>query len=79
MVPLLKRSFTEAFLSSKKDDNGANTKRPTAGSSSDAEIQKNLQTDQAERENAFKDFWPKIKQLIPFVYLKRDAWLEFLV
>ncbi|KAF9347377.1 Homocysteine S-methyltransferase 1 [Mortierella sp. NVP85] len=71
-------TFTEAFLSSKKDDNGANTKRPTAGSS-ETEIQKNLQTEQAERENAFKDFWPKIKQLIPFVYPKGNAWLEFLV
>ncbi|ORZ08801.1 P-loop containing nucleoside triphosphate hydrolase protein [Lobosporangium transversale] len=48
-------------------------------SSSDDEIEKKLKTEQEERANAFKDFWPKIKRLIPYVYPKNDSWLKFMI
>ncbi|KAK3806264.1 MAG: P-loop containing nucleoside triphosphate hydrolase protein [Benniella sp.] len=60
-------------------DNSADTNHPIMGSSRDAEIQKDLQRKQEERANAFQDFWPKIKRLIPFVYPKDDIWLQFLI
>ncbi|KAI1300691.1 Homocysteine S-methyltransferase 1 [Mortierella claussenii] len=71
-------TFAAAFASNKDDDN---TKKSgnTMNSSSDAEIQKKLKTEQEERATAFKDFWPKIKRLIPFVYPKNDRWLQFMI
>jgi ATP-binding cassette subfamily B (MDR/TAP) protein 6 len=48
-------------------------------SSRHAEIQKDLQRKQEERANAFQDFWPKIKRLIPFAYPKDDIWLQLLI
>ncbi|KAF9114100.1 ATP-binding cassette sub- B member 6, mitochondrial [Mortierella sp. AM989] len=70
-------TFASAFASSSKGDS---TKKSNAmGSSSDDEIQKKLKTEQEERASAFKDFWPKIKRLIPFVYPKDDRWLQFMI
>lgn len=68
-------TFTAAFISPK--DNGNDTNKPMG--SSDAEIQQKLKTEQEERAGAFKDFWPKIKRLIPLVYPKDDTWLQFMI
>ncbi|KAG0323218.1 Homocysteine S-methyltransferase 1 [Dissophora globulifera] len=69
-------TFASAFA---KDDNDTKQGVSAMGSSSDAEIQKKLKAEQEERATAFKDFWPKIKRLIPFVYPKNDAWLQFMI
>ncbi|KAI8606075.1 hypothetical protein EDD21DRAFT_394120 [Dissophora ornata] len=71
-------TFASAFASPKADD-GPNKTQPSMGSSSDADIQKKLKAEQEERATAFKDFWPKIRRLIPFVYPKDDAWLKFMI
>ncbi|KAF9985664.1 Homocysteine S-methyltransferase 1 [Modicella reniformis] len=75
-------TFAKAFLSSEGrggNSDSAITTHPMMGSSSDAEIKQKLRTEQEERATAFKDFWPKIKSLIPLVYPKNDAWLHFLI
>ncbi|KAF9577433.1 ATP-binding cassette sub- B member 6, mitochondrial, partial [Lunasporangiospora selenospora] len=52
--------------------------RPITSSSSDEEIRKRLSAEEEERANAFKDFWPKIKRLLPFVY-PREKSLQLLI
>ncbi|KAG0357078.1 ATP-binding cassette sub- B member 6, mitochondrial [Gamsiella multidivaricata] len=70
-------TFAAAFGSSKKNDvNGIN---PAMGSSSEVDIQKKIKTEEEERANAFKGFWPKLKRVFPFVYPKDDSWLQFLI
>lgn len=49
------------------------------GSTSEEEVEKKLKTEKEERASAFKDFWPKIKRLLPFVYPKDDPWLKFMI
>jgi hypothetical protein len=49
------------------------------GSTSEEEVEKKLKIEKEERASAFKDFWPKIKRLLPFVYPKDDPWLKFMV
>ncbi|KAF9935706.1 Homocysteine S-methyltransferase 1 [Mortierella alpina] len=68
-------TFSSVFLA-KKDDTKTG---PTMGSSSDSEIQKKLDEEKEERASAFKDFWPKVKRLLPFVYPKDDRWLQFMI
>ncbi|KAG0047293.1 Homocysteine S-methyltransferase 1 [Gryganskiella cystojenkinii] len=69
-------TFKDLFSSSKPD-----APAPGSGmmSSSDAEIQKKLEAETAERASAFNNFWPKIKSLLPFVYPKDDNWLKFMI
>ncbi|KAG0250076.1 ATP-binding cassette sub- B member 6, mitochondrial [Mortierella polycephala] len=69
-------TFASAF---KSKDNDPNKGDATMGSSSEDEITKKLKAEKEERANAFKDFWPKIKRLLPFVYPKDDAWLQFMI
>ncbi|KAF9573086.1 Homocysteine S-methyltransferase 1 [Mortierella alpina] len=68
-------TFSSVFLA-KNDDKKTG---PTMGSSSDNEIQKKLDEEKEERASAFKDFWPKVKRLLPFVYPKDDKWLQFMI
>ncbi|GJJ70283.1 ATP-binding cassette, subfamily B (MDR/TAP), member 6 [Entomortierella parvispora] len=67
-------TFREAFSTPKPDH------KPASGlGSSDAEIQKKLDAEMAERASAFNNFWPKIKRLLPFVIPRNDRWLQFLI
>lgn len=68
-------TFSSVFLA-KKDDKQTG---PIMGSSSDTDIQKKLDEEKEERASAFKDFWPKVKRLLPFVYPKDDKWLQFMI
>ena len=56
-------------------------KNATSGmmASSDAEIQKKVDKEVEERASAFKNFWPKIKRLLPFVLPKDDRWVQFMI
>ncbi|KAF9099308.1 Homocysteine S-methyltransferase 1 [Mortierella sp. AD031] len=70
-------TFSAAF----GKDHSASTQKSSGsmGSTSEDEIEKKLRAEKEERESAFKDFWPKVKRLLPFVYPKDDAWLQFMV
>ncbi|KAF9178169.1 Homocysteine S-methyltransferase 1 [Haplosporangium sp. Z 11] len=68
-------TFASAF---KAKNNGPKKGDAAMGSSSEDEITKKLNAEKEERASAFKDFWPKIKKLLPFVYPKNDAWLKFM-
>ncbi|KAG0215437.1 ATP-binding cassette sub- B member 6, mitochondrial [Mortierella sp. GBA30] len=68
-------TFTSVFLSK---DGDAKKSDATMGSSSENEIQNKLNEEKEERANAFKDFWPKVKRLLPFVYPKGDWWLQLM-
>lgn len=70
-------TFTEAFISPEKGGDSANTNRSTM--ESDGDMKKDLQKEQEEQEHSFKNFWPKMRQLIPFIYPKGNIWLQFLI
>lgn len=71
-------TFSAAFG---KDPNAAKNAGSggAMGSTSEEEVEKKLKTEKEERASAFKDFWPKIKRLLPFVYPKDDPWLKFMI
>lgn len=71
-------TFSAAF--GKDPDASKNAGRGGAmGSTSEDEVEKKLKIEKEERASAFKDFRPKIKRLVPFVYPKDDPWLKFMV
>ncbi|KAF9425620.1 hypothetical protein BGZ76_003146, partial [Entomortierella beljakovae] len=72
-------TFASVFRSSEDNEDQKKSSQPTLGSTTDEEMQKRLQKEQEERDDAFKDFWPKIKQLIPLVFPSTDRWLQFLI
>ncbi|KAG0381196.1 Homocysteine S-methyltransferase 1 [Mortierella sp. AD032] len=57
----------------------SNPIRGAMGSTSEDEVEKKLKAENEERASAFKDFWPKIKRLLPFVYPRDDPWLKFML
>ncbi|KAF9911903.1 Homocysteine S-methyltransferase 1 [Linnemannia zychae] len=69
-------TFSAAFG---KDTTATTTGRGVMGSTSDEEVEKKLKAEKEERASAFKDFGPKIKRLLPFVYPRDDPWLKFMV
>ncbi|KAG0281424.1 Homocysteine S-methyltransferase 1 [Linnemannia exigua] len=68
-------TFSAAF----GKDTTTNPTRGAMGSTSEDEVEKKLKAEKEERASAFKDFWPKIKRLLPFVYPRDDPWLQFMV
>jgi ATP-binding cassette subfamily B (MDR/TAP) protein 6 len=77
--PGLYGTFTKAFISPEKNGKSLNTDYPTTGSSSGAEIKKDLEKEQEEQVYSFKDIWTKMKRLVPFMYPKGNTWLQFLI
>ncbi|KAF9923352.1 Homocysteine S-methyltransferase 1 [Linnemannia zychae] len=69
-------TFSAAFLN---DESSMKAGRGMMGSTSEDEVEKKLKAEKEERASAFKDFWPKIKRLLPFVYPRGDPWLQFMV
>lgn len=67
------------FGSSSKAKPSGSSSEPTMSSSSDAEMQKKLSKEEAERANAFKDWRKKVRKLIPLVYPKDSLYLKFLI
>jgi hypothetical protein len=75
-------TFSAAFGKNPTDTagpSGSNVGRGTMGSTSEEEVEKKLKLEKEERASAFKDFWPKIKRLLPFVYPRDDPWLKFML
>ncbi|KAF9421223.1 Homocysteine S-methyltransferase 1, partial [Entomortierella beljakovae] len=69
-------TFGSAFI---KPNDGQSSSKKNGMEDTEDDIQKKLKAEKEERASAFKDFWPKIKKLVPLVYPRDDSWLQFMV